>query len=134
MDDHLYQVWGQRPAKLRWDDTPVLARTLVDVIEGTGRVHRYSRGDHDYIVLVSGDTTLVILGSDWQKIAVCLPNNAAGVSPALFSKGAHRPIMTTTVVPRPIDTPAELRDPPLYDTLLVLLQGLFPERFPTSKL
>lgn len=134
MDERLYQIWGQRPAKLRWDDCPALASVLVDVMEGAGRAYRYSQGDHGYVVLVAGKTTIVVLASDWAKLVPYLKDELAGVSPALFSKSCFRPALTTTPVKQSVDTPAALRDPPLYGALLALLQSLFPEKYPVSNL
>lgn len=104
----------------------------MDLINGTAKAFRVEKLNVPSILIKTRGGSLLIRGDDWAKIVPALEGLAAGVPADLFSPASFR--TGATGLPTQKDAPAEQRDPALYNRILLYLQTLFTEQFPTSPL
>lgn len=129
MDTRLYSILDRRPKRLRRQDLPPVAKAIVSFIRKQSHASVGVSQNLAYVWLRGNDPGVVVLKEDWEKI---LP---------YIEDGTFSP--TQLPVPRicPLDprvtyddATLDWQDAYLYKRVLVVLQGLFPEEYPTSDL
>jgi hypothetical protein len=132
MDARLWTlVGGHRPETLKRPDLPKVAKAIVaymrklDIQVYAGQAH-----DTSYVAFVAnkGLFTVVVRGDDWQKIMPYIQNDQ--LSPDASAASANLPWTNQTYDIDNID----VFDPQYYQKVLGVLNGLFPQDFPTSYL
>lgn len=133
MDERIYTVGqfvSQRLERIRRDDLPILARTLIAVIRQRGKVRPFTIKGKSLVELTSDEASLVIMREDWVLIEPFLidgsfeplqnPSNPrVGYSSQLIAYGE-------SIIDR--------ADVFLYERIIGLLGQVFTESYPTSDL
>ena len=128
MDDRLRDIHGHRPRRLTQEDCRLLARLMVDVMEGKGVVRREDHAsDLRVIFLTSQNGSLIVRAEDWGLLVPYLTGPG--------SLGVLAPPSPGTPVVHPDVTDAnDTRDQQLYGRVLAIVTGLFPAKYPVSQL
>lgn len=129
MDGTLFRIAGRRPTYLTRSDLPELARAIVAHQRGRARVQAGEGRGIGYVRLVGRDVDVVVRREDWAKI---MPHVQAGTFEAQVV-----PVGTPTVRDPDVHFAfgtLDARDHVLYARVLGVLQGLFPDDYPTSSL
>jgi hypothetical protein len=83
-----------------------------------------------YVRLTGKDLNLTILGEDWEKILPFIQDGT--FNPVLVPTSSHVGWLHPD---RHFDSASlDARDPRFYERVLHILQGLFPDDYPTSNL
>lgn len=121
---------GVRPHHIRKSDCPLVARAIISVIrlQGKARVGVYQ--NMPYVRLTGTGFDVSILGEDWEKILPYIQDGTLNPSlvPASPKVGYINPDVQYS------SSTLDSKDPRFYDRVLYILEGLFPEDYPTSNL
>lgn len=129
MDNRLFQITS-RPAELRRQDLPLVARALVALFRRQASVQTGFVRNIGYVRIKASDFSVQILASDWAKI---LPH---------IQDESFNQVVTKAQVDSVYIDPLVAHASPLIDRtdreyylrVLYTLQGLFPKAYPTSNL
>lgn len=131
VDSRQFFMKGQRPARLRRDDVPLLVRGLIAVLRkrakfGAGQNHGLSC----VRIWDGGNCNLVILEEDWKLIFPFIADGTLDplVNRQTFSVAHLHP--NTSFQESVLDQ----ADRPLYDYMVGLLTPLFPLEWPKSSI
>lgn len=127
MDNRVFRVDGQRLVRLRKDDVPKLARTIVAVIRDRARAGVVRVKNVDYIELIGPDVDALVLKSDWEKILPFIRDESFNTQIA----PAEPPGRYLDYKVAYSESVLERADRRLYERIVGILVGLFPETYPT---
>ena len=125
MDTRLWTISHLRPEALRRPDLPNVARAIVAYMRGMVKLYTGQVRESTYVLFQAGSFQALIRGDDWAKILPFLKNDTLSPSPEPF-----KPWPLGAVSVANIDT----YDAYYYGRVLGVLQGLFTQDFPISKL
>ena len=128
MDARLWSVYGKRLETLKRPDLPNLAMAIVaymrrlDIELFAGQQQNVS-----YVAFIAdkGSFVVVVRGDDWQKIVPYLQSDQLA-PPAVSKLPWYNRVASIANI--------DVYDQNYYLTVLGVLNGLFPEDFPTSYL
>lgn len=127
VDNRLFYVDGRRLVRLRKEDLPELARTIIAVIRKRAHAGVARVKNVDYVEIHGTGAKALVLKSDWELILPYLQDESFNpyvvpVAPPV------KPIDLQVAYDEPI---LDRADKPLYERIVGVLQGLFPQSFPT---
>lgn len=123
-------VVGGRPHNIFKSDCPLVARAIVAVVRHQARVGIGVYRNMRFVRLTGQDFDMAVLGEDWEKILPFIQDGTFDPSlvPVAPQVGYINPAVhydTATL---------DARDIRFYERVLYILEGLFPEDYPTSNL
>jgi hypothetical protein len=68
VDNRLFQIWGLRPANLRKEDLPEVARAIVSLYRRKAQVTTGITKNVSYVLITGRGLKVQVLAEDWAKI------------------------------------------------------------------
>lgn len=128
MDARLWSIFGKRAESLKRPDLPDLARAICAYMRRLDvRLHAGQTRETSYVLFQGENNSFNVLvrGDDWAKIVPYLQDDTFSPPPEPLRPWANGAASLAN-----IDT----YDPYYYGKVLGVLQQLFPQDFPTSRL
>ncbi len=128
MDARLWSLFGHRAETLKRPDLPDLAKAIVAYMRQMDiQVHAGETRNTAYVAFLAnkGSFSVVVRGDDWQKIVPYLATDQLSPPAEPRLPWANRAVDIANI---------DVFDSQYYQKVLGVLNGLFPQDFPTSYL
>ena len=125
MDTRLWTISHLRPEALRRPDLPNVARAIVGYMRGMVKLHTGHVRETTYVLFQANAFQALVRGEDWAKILPYLKDDTLSPPPEPLKPGTPGYVSVANI---------DVYDAYYYGRVLGVLQGLFTQDFPTSKL
>lgn len=124
MDVRLWSVNGMRPESLKRSDLPNVARAIVGYHRGFCKIRNGFERNVSFLLFLAPGFQILVRGDDWGKIIPFIRDGTLAPPPEVFGTLAGDVSMANI----------DIKDPIYYARVLGVLQGIFTQDYPTSKL
>jgi len=126
VDERLDLLNHRQVANLTWDDAPYVAKAIVACIRGKSIANPVYLNNVSMVHMQGTGINVYVLGEDWLKIVPYLADGTLNPNIVAYPIIGGDPKLDISTI--------DLQDLTLYQRVVGMLRGLFPTRFPTSKI